>query len=243
MVMFPAEALLAQLQSLADSNYAAFQRKLIPQIPPEKILGIRMPVLRRFAKEFAKTAQAAEFLNQLPHKYYDENNLHGFLIEGKKDFQQALAATERFLPYLDNWATCDCFSPPVFRRYPEIIHQKACQWVQSKKTYTIRYGIVTMMRNDLDNPFFLDAMEQIAAVQSEEYYVNMAIAWFFSTALAKNYTAALPYLQDQRLLPWVHQKTIQKARESLRLSPEQKQELAALRLSNLSLPTKNRSHD
>ncbi len=210
-----------QLFALADPGYKAFHVKLIPNIPSERIIGIRTPALRKFAKSFAKTPQAQEFLIQLPHRYYEENNLHAFVVETIRDFDTALMEANRFLPYIDNWATCDMFSPKVFLRHPDEFYEQIRQWLESDHPYTIRYGVVQLMRL-LEGHFLPEMPELLCQIYSEEYYVNMAIAWYFATALAKQYDAALPYLLEHRLTPWVHNKAIQKAIESRRMTPDQK---------------------
>lgn len=217
------------LFGMQDLEYKAFQGRLMPTVDPDRIIGIRTPQLRKFAKEFVKTGDAAAFLEILPHTYYEENNLHGFLIESMKDFDQAITALDAFLPYVDNWATCDLIAPKIFKKYPQELFGKIKQWIASGQTYTIRFGIGTLMRFYLDEQFQSEYPALVAAVHSEEYYVNMMIAWYFATALAKQWDAAVPYIEQHRLSDWVHKKTIQKAVESYRITSEQKEYLKGYR--------------
>ena len=223
------KALRDALFALQDINYKAFHEKLIPTVPPETVIGIRTPVLRRFASDYAKTPDAAEFRASLPHAYYEENNLHAFLIEKIRDFDQALAALEAFLPYIDNWATCDALAPKVFAKHTDELLPHIESWIASEKTYTVRYGLGALMRYYLDEHFKPEYLTLAAGVQSEEYYVNMMIAWFFATALAKQYDAALTILSEHKLDVWTHNKAIQKARESYRITDAQKAYLTTLK--------------
>lgn len=218
------------LFGMQDLEYKAFQSRLMPTVDPDKIIGVRTPQLRKFAREFAKSEDADAFLDILPHTYYEENNLHGFLIEGIKDFGQTVAALDAFLPYVDNWATCDLMAPKVFKKYPQELFDKIKQWIASGQTYTIRFGIGMLMRFYLDEQFQTEYPTLVAAVRSEEYYVNMMIAWYFATALAKQYDAILPYFQQKMLDPWTHNKAIQKAVESYRITDEQKVYLRTLKI-------------
>ena len=218
-----------QLQSMADARYAAFQRKLIPAAAPETIIGVRTPALRQLAKSLYGTPEANAFLSALPHAFFEENQLHAFLISLEKDFNHALQATDRFLPYVDNWATCDQLSPKVFRKDKAALRTVIYWWMASKHPYTVRFGIKMLMEHFLDEDFTGEVLETVASVRREEYYIRMMQAWFFATALAKQYDAALPYLQQRRLGSWVHAKTIQKAVESDRITPEQKSYLKTLR--------------
>lgn len=219
-----------ELFALQDTEYQVFQSKLMPTIPPETVIGVRTPLLRKLAKELAGTPQAEHFLQSLPHRYYEENNLHAFLIEQIRDYDTALAETERFLPYINNWATCDCFCPKVFAKHKEELLISIRRWLDSGKLYTVRYAIGMLMRYYLDENFQPDYLAWVAGVHSEEYYLNMMRAWYFATALAKQPDAVLPWLTDRRLDVWTHNKTIQKAVESYRISPERKQQLRELRI-------------
>ena len=193
-------------------------------------ISIRVPVLRKFAKEFAKEAECEFFLQQLPHEYYDENMLHGLLISQIKDYEECIRLTESFLPYIDNWAVCDIMSPKVFAKHKEELLAKIKTWSQSSHVYTCRFGIETLMTHYLDKEFKTEYLEIPASVRSDEYYVKMMVAWFFATALAKQWEATIPYIEQKRLAPWTHNKTIQKAIESYRISPEQKEYLRTLKI-------------
>ena len=214
-----------RLFALQDEKYREFQRSLIPGLPRENIIGIRIPAMRKLAKEFVKEPEAAVFLKQLPHTYYDENILHALLIAEIKDYDTCMEAVEAFLPYIDNWAVCDGLSPKVFGKHKAELLEKIRLWIPSEHIYTCRFGIGMLMRWFLDEDFQPGYLELPAAVRSEEYYVNMMTAWFFATALAKQWDAAIPYLEQNRLDPWTHNKTIQKARESYRITTEQKEYL------------------
>ena len=222
------------LFSMQDLSYKAFHQRLIPTVHTDAVIGVRTPHLRAFAKEFAKEKQAALFLERLPHVYYEENNLHAFVVEQIKEFETALSETERFLPYIDNWATCDMFFPKVFLKNPQRMHEKALDWINSGQTYTVRYGIGILQRMFLGERFSPAVLETVAAVRSEEYYVNMMIAWFFATALTKQYDDAVRYIEEKRLTPWVHNKAIQKARESLCIPNETKDYLNTLKIKGAS---------
>lgn len=217
------------LFSLQDTGYKAFQEKLIPTMPTEQVVGVRTPILRKYARTFAKSKEAEKYMQMLPHYYYEENNLHAFIIETIKDYEKAMEETEKFLPYIDNWATCDSFSPKIFKKYPLQVYTKIKKFIDSGKTYTIRYGIGLLLGNYLDEEFDPEMPALVADIVSDEYYVNMMCAWYMATALAKQEQAILPYLEENRLNKWVHNKTIQKAVESRRISPERKAYLRTLR--------------
>ena len=220
-----------QLYALQDKTYADFQSKLLPTLPRETIIGVRTPHLRKMAKRICKTPAAQEFLQVLPHRYFDENQLHAFILSEKKDFETCLAELVRFLPYVDNWATCDQLSPACFKKHPKELLPCIQKWIASKHTYTIRFGICMLMRYFLDENFRPEYLQQVASIQSEEYYIRMMQAWFFATALAKQWDAALPYIEQNRLQPWTHNKAIQKAIESYRITREQKELLKTFRKS------------
>lgn len=223
------DAVRSRLFAMQDQEYRVFHCRLMPTIDPETVIGVRTPELRKFAKEFAKTPEAAEFLQALPHRYYEENNLHGFLIKGMKDYGQVISALHAFLPYVDNWATCDLMRPKVFKKHlPELLGQIRL-WVSSDHTYTIRFGLEMLMTFYLDDSFRPEYLDLAASVRSGEYYVNMMVAWYFATALAKQYDAALPYIEQHRLDSWTHNKAIQKAIESFRVTEEQKAYLRGLK--------------
>lgn len=218
-----------QLFELQDLKYRDFHSKLMPETDKETVIGIRTPVLRKFAKEFAGTSEAEAFLRQLPHRYYEENNLHMMLITGIKDYEKCMEEIQRFLPCIDNWATCDYPAPKCFARHKDQVLEEAKRWISSGETYVIRYGIGMLMRLFLDEDFSSEYLEMAAAVQSQEYYVNMMIAWYFATALAKQWDATVPYIEQHKLSDWVHRKTVQKAVESYRITPEQKEYLKGFR--------------
>ena len=224
------ETIQAHLFSMQDVGYKAFQSALMPSVSPDAIIGVRTPLLRKYAKELHREGKSDEFLSSLPHQYYEENNLHAFLIEQIEDFDQTVLALEVFLPYVDNWATCDSMAPRVLGKHPELLLEKIKMWILSSHTYTIRYAIGLLMRFFLDERFNTEYSDIVVSVRSEEYYVNMMIAWYFATALAKQYDSILPYLTERQLPTWIHNKTIQKAVESYRITVEQKQFLRTLRL-------------
>ena len=211
-----------QLLSLRDEEYRAFQCKLIPEIPTDRVLGVRMPALRSLGKQLRNTPEAAAFLHDLPHRYYDEDNLHGYLISEMKDLDAALAALEDFLPYVDNWATCDMLNPKVFARHLARVLTQIQGWMASGHTYTVRFGIGTLMRYFLDENFRPEYLAWVANIRSDAYYIKMMVAWFFATALAKQYAATIPYIENHTLEKWTHNKAIRKAIESRRISEEQK---------------------
>lgn len=218
-----------ELFSFQDEEYKAFSSSLIPTVSPEKVIGIRTPVLRKFAKGLDLRV-AEEFMKTLPHEYFEENNLHSFLIERVPDFETAVYETERFLPFIDNWATSDSFNPKILSKYPDKLLKLAIKWIGSKETYTIRFGILTLMRYFLDDRFEERFLEIVSSVRSEEYYVNMMVSWYFATALAKQWDSTIKFLEEKRLPLWVHNKTIQKACESFRITSEQKQYLKTLKI-------------
>lgn len=218
-----------KLFALADSDYKQFHCRLMPTVNPDRVIGVRTPALRKLAKELAKQFNTDLYFADLPHDYYEENNLHGFFIEGIKDYEKCIEEIDRFLPYVDNWATCDLMSPKVFKKHlPELL-DKINEWISSKETYTIRFGINMLMKYYLDDAFTEKCLVMVSTVTSEEYYVNMVIAWYFATALAKQWDAAIPYIEQKKLAPWTHNKTIQKAVESRRITDEQKAYLRTLR--------------
>ena len=218
-----------RLFELQDTEYAAFQQKLTPGVEGETFIGVRVPLVRKLAKELIKEDESEDFLKELPHKYYDENMLHGLLISEIKDYDKCMALTDAFLPYVDNWAVCDIMSPKIFKKNKEKLLAKIKEWSISEHTYTCRFGIEMLMSHYLDEDFKPEYLEIPAAVQSEEYYIRMMIAWFFATALAKQWDDTIPYLINNRLGIWEHNKTIQKARESYRITDEQKEYLKTLK--------------
>lgn len=218
------------LFALKDEKYREFHKKLIPTVDENTVIGIRTPALRKYAKEVSGTPGAEVFMQTLPHEYYEENNLHGFLIEGMKDYDECIVCLDAFLPYVDNWATCDLISPKVFKKHKDELLVKIKEWMASDRVYTIRFGMEMLMTHFLDEDFKPEYLGMAADVHSEEYYVNMMIAWFFATALAKQYEASLPYIENYCMDRWTHNKTIQKAIESYRITDEQKRYLKSLKI-------------
>lgn len=225
-----AEDIRSELFELQDIKYRDFQKKLIPTVEEESIIGVRTPELRKLAKKLAKQGESGEFLAALPHTYFDENQLHAFLVSEEKDFDRCVLETERFLPYVDNWATCDQMSPKVFKKHRRELLPCIERWIASDRTYTVRFAVGMLMEHFLEEDFDLRYAEMAANIRSEEYYINMMIAWYFATALAKQYERVLPFIEEQRLAPWTHNKAIQKAVESRRISPEQKAYLKTLKV-------------
>ena len=225
------EQITKELFVLRDEGYHAFHKKLIPEIAEEKIIGIRMPVLRAYAKQLAKQDVAYEFLQELPHTYYEEYNLHGALLSLLyKDVEVYLRELEKLLPYVDNWATCDMMGPKVFKKNLPLVYAYVKKWIASEQTYTVRFGIVTLLGYFLEESFDEEMLELVAGIQSEEYYIKMAVAWYFSMALVKQYEVTIPYIEKKVLPDWIHNKTIQKAIESLQIDGEKKAYLRSLKV-------------
>ena len=225
------EQITQGLWDLQDCSYRDFQAKLIPTLDKEKIIGVRSPALRKYAKEVMHHPQGKAFLLRLPHTYYEENNLHGELLclMYKKDLEGFLAQLEKYLPYIDNWATCDMLAPKVFCQDLSLVYQKIQTWLASEQEYTVRFGIVSLMRFYLDEAFQPEMLDRLMQVQLDTYYVNMALAWYYSMALVKQYEAVIPLLENHVLKPWVHNQTIQKACDSKRFSQTQKAYFKSLR--------------
>lgn len=219
-----------ELLNISDAKYAAFQAKLTPSVDPQLFLGVRVPVLRKFAKEYIKNKDALSFLDALPHKYYDENMLHALLISEMKDFDQIISYLNKFLPFVDNWAVCDIMSPKALKKNKTKLIENIEKWIKSKETYTSRFGIEMLMSFYLDDDFKESYLKYVADVRSSEYYLNMMIAWFFATALTKQWDATIPYIEKQMLDKWTHNKTIQKALESYRITEAQKEYLKKLKV-------------
>lgn len=217
-----------RLFAMQDKDYRCFQCRLIPTVNGDAVIGVRTPLLRKYAKEIVGSTATKTFLQTLPHRYYEENNLHAFLIEEIKDFDACIAALDTFLPYVDNWATCDSMNPKILGKHKAKLLPVIENWLSSPDTYTVRFGIKLLMTWFLDADFLPAYLQKVAAVNSEEYYVKMMISWYFATALAKQYEITLPYLEEHRLSPWIHAKTVQKATESYRLTKEQKTYLKTL---------------
>lgn len=225
------EQIVKELFELQDKEYQAFHAKLIPNVNPELVIGVRTPVLRKYAKEMAKRPEAVAFLEKLPHTYYEENNLHGFLLPLLfKNAEELLDQLDIFLPYVDNWATCDLMSPKVFKKNLPLVYDRIKKWLLSEYTYEVRFGIVTLLGFFLDYAFEPEMLRLVADVKSEEYYIKMASAWYFSIALIKQYDSTIPYFQKPQLEPWIHNKAIQKALESFRIDDEKKDYLRSLKI-------------
>ena len=219
----------ADLFAKQDLRYRDFQGALIPTVERDRMIGVRTPDLKSLAKTYANREEIGDFLADLPHKYFDENQLHAFLISREKDFAGCVEKVDRFLPYVDNWATCDQLSPAVFGKHKRALLPHIERWLSSGHTYTVRFGIGMLMSHFLDGEFEPSYLDRVAKIRSGEYYINMMIAWYFATALAKQYEATLPILQENRLDEWTHNKAIQKAIESRRISDEQKAFLRSLK--------------
>lgn len=223
------EHIKEELFRMQDLKYKEFHSKLIPNINGDIIIGVRTPILRDFSKKLKKEETIEDFLAALPHQYYEENNLHAFLIEQIKDYDECIAKLNQFLPYVDNWATCDMMRSKCLKKHTGQLLSEIQKWLADSHTYTVRFGIEMLMTFYLDEEFDAKYLDMVAAVDSEEYYVNMMIAWYFATALAKQYESTVPYIEKNRLSIWVHNKTIQKAVESYRITDEQKIYLRSLK--------------
>ena len=224
------EIIREELFRLQDVGYRDFLSKLMPTVNADTIIGVRTPQLRRYAKQLIKGGDASEFLSDLPHAYFDENQLHIFIISEIKDFDTCLAEVDRFLPFVDNWATCDLLSPKVFRTHRAELLESINVWIASDETYTVRFGIGMLLEHYLDEAFDPSHLDKIAAIRSDEYYVNMMVAWYFAEALAKQWDTALPYLEGMKLDVWTHNKAIQKAIESRRIPDDRKSYLRSLKV-------------
>lgn len=224
------EAIREILYAHRDPKYAVFIAKLIPTLPKECFIGIRSPEYKKIVRELPEEAVLQEFMNTLPHTFYEENILHATLIGRTKDFETCLRQVEAFLPYVDNWAVCDGLQPGAFKKHTSEIRSKIPEWIASEAPYTRRFGMHMLMTYFLDGAFDVSMLEQPATLRSEEYYVNMMTAWLFAEALVKQWDATLPYIVEQRLDKWTHNKAIQKAIESYRLSDEQKTYLKSLKI-------------
>ncbi len=220
----------SELFSYQDLSYAQLQIRTIPTVDASRIIGVRTPQLRLFAKRLYKEPDTDSFLNELPHKYFDEDQLHAFIISLEKDFDICIAKVEAFLPYVDNWATCDQMSPKAFKKDPERLLPYIDEWIRSDKTYTVRFAVGMLMEHFLDERFDTKYADMVAGLRSDEYYINMMIAWYFATALAKQYDACIPYIEEHRLDTWTHNKAIQKSVESYRITDERKLYLKSLKI-------------
>ena len=219
-----------KLYDFQDLKYRDMQIKIIPTVEPESVIGVRTPELKSIAKDIFKDGNYKGFLEELPHRYFEENQLHAFIISGIKDLNECMEDLETFLPYVDNWATCDQMSPKIFRKHKDLLLTHIIEWIDSEKTYTVRFGVGMLMEHFLDDDFDPLYPELVAKLRSEEYYVNMMIAWYFATALAKQYESILPFIEEKRLDDWTHNKAIQKNLESRRITEEQKLYLKSLKV-------------
>ena len=223
------EKIIQDLFAMRDEKYADFHSKLMPTVERSLIIGVRVPMLRKYAKELSKKQEASEFLSVLPHKYYEENNLHAFLIQSIKDIDILLFELDRFLPYIDNWATCDMLRPKIFAKHKDRLSQRLYEWIRSEHTYTVRFAVGMLHSYFLDGDFSEEHLKLVADIDSDEYYINMMRAWYFAEALAKQYAGAIVYIQNRVLDDWTHRKAIQKATESFRITDEQKAYLRTLK--------------
>lgn len=219
-----------KLYDLQDLKYRDMQIKIIPTVEPESVIGVRTPELKSIAKDILKDGNYKGFLEELPHRYFEENQLQAFIISGIKDLNECMEDLETFLPYVDNWATCDQMSPKIFRKHKDLLLTHIIEWIDSEKTYTVRFGVGMLMEHFLDDDFDPLYPEMVAKLRSEEYYVNMMIAWYFATALAKQYESIIPFIEEKRLDDWTHNKAIQKSLESRRITEEQKLYLKSLKV-------------
>lgn len=220
-----------ELFRLKDEKYRDFQIKLIPSVSSDTIIGVRTPDLRKYAKQLVKQDDIWDFLKELPHNYFEENQLHAFIISEIKDYDNCIEQVIRFLPFIDNWATCDQLSPRVFKKHRQELLNQIKVWIKSEKKYTVRFGIGMLMQYFLDEDFDLTYPEMVAEIRTEEYYINMMIAWYFATALAKQFEHVIPFIEKRKLDKWTHNKVIQKAVESYRITPKQKKYLKSLKVT------------
>ncbi len=220
-----------ELYSLQDLKYRDMQIKIIPGISPGSIIGVRTPELKTMAKDILKAGNYKGFLEELPHQYFEENQLQAFIISGIKDLKECMEELQRFLPYVDNWATCDQMSPKIFKKHKDVLLTHIKEWIKSERTYTVRFGVGMLMEHFLDEDYDPKYPEMVAKLRSEEYYVNMMIAWYFATALSRQYESVLPYIEQKRLDDWTHNKAIQKSVESRRITEERKLYLKSLKVT------------
>ena len=224
------DEIIKELFNKQDIKYRDFQVKLIPSKTADAMIGVRTPELRKYAKELLKREDIGEFLEILPHEYFDEDQLHAFIISGIKDYDKCMQEVDKFLPFVDNWATCDQLSPKLFKKHRTELLKQRNKWIKSKETYTVRFAIRMLMEHFIDEDFDVKYPEMVAKIRSDEFYINMMIAWYFATALAKQYDAVLPFIEEKKLDKWTHNKAIQKSVESYRITPEQKEYLKTLKI-------------
>lgn len=224
------EFVLERLYEMQDMGYRDFHSKLVPTVDRERIIGVRSPNIKKFAKEFSKMDICEEFIADLPHKYLEEYSLHINILNKEKNIEKLIEETEKVLPYIDNWAICDSFSPKVFKKYPELIYEKILKWLESDDTYTVRFGIVTLMNNYLDENFDKKHLNLISNIKTDEYYINMAIAWYYSYAIIKQYEETIGLIESKSLGKFVQNKSIQKAVESRRVDDDTKEYLKKFKI-------------
>ena len=225
--MTPIQEKLFELQ---DLKYRDFHSKLMPTVCKDKIIGVRVPQLRKFAKELNKSELKADFLKTLPHEYYEEDNLHAFLIEQIKDFDECISALDNFLLFIDNWATCDMMTPKILGENPDLLYDKIKEWAKSEHTYTVRFAVVTLMKFFMNERLDEKHLTLLLSIKSDEYYINMAIAWYLATALSSRWDLVIPYIENKKFDKWLHNKAIQKAIESYRITKKQKEYLKTLKV-------------
>ncbi len=223
-------SIVEKLLALRDQNYKKFNSALIPNINPDTVIGVRVPKLRKLAKDIYKSGEYEEFLNTLPHAYFDENCLHAFIVEQIKDFDECMEKVEKFLPFIDNWAVCDTFSPKIFAKNKQKLLEKINVWLSSTHPYTVRFGVCMLMKHFLDSDFKAEYLDKVSKIDTQDYYVKMVVAWYFATALSKQYDSTIPYIENKLLPTWTHNKTIQKAVESLRTDKNTKEYLKSLKI-------------
>ena len=222
--------LITELYSLQDIEYRNFNSKIIPNVDIDKMIGIRIPELRKIAKEMVKTGEYKKFIKELPHTYYEENTLHSCILSLIKDIDELIWEIDKFLPYIDNWATTDALSPKVFKKYPDRILDKVKEWINKKDEYAVRFGVVTLLNFYLDDNFSEEINDLVSSINRDEYYINMAIAWYFSYALIYQYDKTIYLFEEKKLSPWIHNKAIQKAIESFRINNNIKEYLKTLKI-------------
>lgn len=218
-----------KLFALSDENYKTFNSRLIPTVPLEKMIGVRTPALKQLAKETARSADCGSFLSALPHDFFEENQLHAFIISLSKDFNECIAQTTKFLPYIDNWATCDQLCASVYKKHTDELMPYILRWISSEHIYTVRYALRCLMMYYLDDKFDPQQLSLAASANNSDYYVAMAQGWYFATALAKHWNETLPWLEQRRLDLVVHKITVKKALESFRVCDEHKAVLREIR--------------
>ena len=224
------ENIVKDLFEIGDIEYKNFQCKLMPTVDMDTVIGVRMPDLRKYVAELNKNGDLYEFINDLPHQYYEENNIHGIVINNIKNYEECIASLNAFLPYVNNWATCDLISPSVFKSHTDILFEEIKKWLMSDHVYTVRFAVKTLMTFYSFEYFSREHLDMVSRVESQDYYIKMAVSWYFATELAFNYDDTKIILEERRLDKWVHNKTIQKALESYRICDENKCYLKRLKI-------------